>query len=265
MKRPGSIVPLLFGVLFSLVLTACGSSDEQIAAAVQATLQAMPTYTPAATATPQPTQTPIPPTATSIPPTATIKPTATPRPDPTVTPTPMPPLFDDVKPLGCKLDEFQGIEWCAEDLTPDLEKWDIDINGDVNFVAYAGQKETTPLLRWRITYVGKDWIFLDAITVIVDGEKYDLPVDDLQDVKTETYDGGFVAEEFDREASSKQLPLAIAFADEVKVRLSGSDGNFDKVLTARELEVIRRALKTYEDKGGKFSPADIEKAGVFKE
>lgn len=98
--------PLLALVVAALLLTlaACGETpppqvDVQgtIAAAVRATVAAMPTATPVpatptATATPAPTatRTPVPPTATPLPTaTATPRPTATPA--PTATPTPVPP------------------------------------------------------------------------------------------------------------------------------------------------------------------------------
>jgi hypothetical protein len=94
-----------------LVLAACTSEshEDEIARAVEATVQAMPTATIKSTATvtkqPSPTTTP------------TESPTEKPMISlslPTVTPTPLSRIFgEEIVALGCEYDEFQAIEFCS--------------------------------------------------------------------------------------------------------------------------------------------------------
>jgi hypothetical protein len=242
------------------------SSDEEIAKAVEATLQAIPTETlPSPTDTPMPstntpTKAPIS-TSTDIPPSSTPKPTstATETPLPTNAATPLPPLFGDVEPLLCEVDDFKGIEWCSKYATTDIE--DYVLSGgtaDTDFAIYTGALEGEAFLRWDILYNGDDWIFLDEIILMIDGKAYDVPVNEYEDITTDVYGGGRVIEQFDRFIDDIKIPLMIAFADEVKLRVAGSDGFYDKTLTVREIEIVRRALKSYEDKGGQFTAKDIQ-------
>lgn len=99
-----------------------------------------------------------------------------------------------------------------------------------------------------------DELFMDEITFVADGVRYQIPVNRLVEVKTNVYDGGSVSESYDAVVRSQDTLLAIASGSEVKARLSGGNGQFDKTLTWREIEIIRRALKTYENLGGRFDP-----------
>ena len=102
-----SIKTIALIVIAQVLLVACSTASttldetaiaravvETIAAGATETAQAVPTQAP----TPKPTN-----TSTPKPPTATT----TPKP-PTATPTRYRPQFDDVAPLGCEEDEFQG-------------------------------------------------------------------------------------------------------------------------------------------------------------
>lgn len=72
---------LLYLVVFSVLLGACGTSESELATALAQTLAAQPSNTPTPADTSTPTETAIPPTSTPIP-TSTPLPSATPLPRP---------------------------------------------------------------------------------------------------------------------------------------------------------------------------------------
>jgi hypothetical protein len=242
-----------------LVLAACTSEshEDEIARAVEATVQAMPTATIKSTATvtkqPSPTTTP------------TESPTEKPMISlslPTVTPTPLSRIFgEEIVALGCEYDEFQAIEFCSKYRTDDISDpiRITNFSADLDVAAYVGKGKAAPFLRWDIVYLGEEWLFVDEIVFVVDGVRYQVLVNTFTDLRTDVLDGGRVMEHYDALIDSYDVLLAIAFGEEVKVRLSGRNGTSDKVMTWREVEIIRRAMKTFEDAGGRFAlqAADI--------
>lgn len=232
----------LFGVLICVFLLAgCGSSEAEIATAVAATVAAQPTDV----QIPEPTETP-----TELPvPTSTPKPTAAPIP----TEAPYQPQFSDYEPLICELDEFKGISFCTPYKTARREGESYDLLMPVNVAPYVGipEDDRSVYVRWSILYHGDDWIFIDQIIFLVDGERYELPVDDLRDITTDVWDSGDVMESYDREVDDLSLLVKIARADRAEVRLSGERYK-DWLLTDQETYYIARVLATYEEYGGRL-------------
>ena len=248
MNHRRSIKTITLIVIALMLLVACSNASttpdetaiaravvETIAAGATETAQAVPTQAP----TPKPTN------------------TSTPKP-PTATPTPYRPQFGDVAPLGCEEDEFQGITWCSIFATDDIENAIYSPNDEVEVKVYVGIKgqgeSASPdvFLRWAIAYVGDDWIFIDQIVFLVDGEKHTLPVDSYEDVSSDVLSGGSVLEIYDSKVQAIPLLVDIANADEVKIRVSGDGGHHDHILTDREIEIVTRALATYEQHGGRL-------------
>lgn len=240
-------------LIILLLIAACGGQPQTVTVEVEVTriVEVVITATPPpATTTPLPTATPE----------STATPAPTPTPEPTTPPTPQPDLFPDLQPLGCEYDDFKDIDYCSKYSTEGIKPVVINGDQDFDFAVYTGyhRGDSLAFMRWNIVYSGKDWIFFNQITVIADGERYSLPVDDLYDIATDTISGG-VVESYDRLIEQDQsILLKIAFANEVKVRLSGRSGDYDRALTPRETEIIQRAIKTYQDKGGVFSDEDYK-------
>lgn len=175
----------------------------------------------------------------------------------TPTPTgPYEPLFADYAPFDCEYAEFQDITFCSALNTenfPQLDLSPLRQGKDIASIGvYVGDNDETLYFRWDITYIGDDWLFLDEVVFLVDGERFVLPIERYRDVNSDTLDGGLVYEEVDTNVEDFQLLVDIALAEEVKVRLGGSEGVFDKTLDEHDLEIIRRALATYEQRGGRL-------------
>lgn len=186
--------------------------------------------------------------ANTVVPTNTAIPTETPTPKPpTATPAPK---FANVKPLGCEYDEFQEINWCSKYNTADIDDVVITHGDAVDVAVYVGLADGRAFMRWDIDYKGDDWIFIDEIMFLIDGTRYDIPVYRYDDISTDVCCGGTVFELYDRKVDSPEILLRIVNAREVKIRVSGDDGYHDHTLTRRQIEIITRALATYEKNGG---------------
>jgi hypothetical protein len=167
------------------------------------------------------------------------------------------PVLAQVNPLGCKYDAFQDWEVCSRLETQDFDRpmnsWGM-VNGNLVLIESLLVQPTDeqPEVRWAITYVGDDWIFLDRIIFLFDGKRHVVTFDPLQQRFTDVLEGGSVAESVEVPVDSIADLIDIVTSQNVQVRLSGSDGNVDKDLTDYEKEIFLRTLATYEQRGGQL-------------
>jgi len=109
-----------------------------------------------------------------------------------------------------------------------------------------------PEVRWTITYIGDDWLFLDRIIFLIDEQRHIITFDPLRQRFSDVVPGGGVIESIEVPVESIAALIDIVTSKSVQVRLSGSDGNIDKVLTDYEKQILLRTLATYEERGGQL-------------
>lgn len=222
-----------------LALVGCAPSEAElqdaVAEAISATQQAIPTATeePTATATPRATNTPTP---TNTPrPTFTLTPRPTRTSSPTATPAPT--LEPEMIALGGR---------CVDQITNDsyifMQEGTNALWGSLSpaIIGYVTESDGDYELVMDFHYVGNDWLFVDELIFNVDGEVIHMtPVG----ISTDVLGGGRILE------SGTVIITPSVYVDffkvidgeDVKLRYSGSDGSFDAVPDAHEMNTLRYA------------------------
>lgn len=106
-------------------------------------------------------------------------------------------------------------------------------------------KKEEALLFLKTSYIGKDWIFLQSITFLVDNEKIEYP---LKDVKRETMYGSGISETsgiYVDENLFKALEKISNTNSDVEVRYSGDKNNFDFKINKYMKQMINETLDFY--------------------
>ena len=167
------------------------------------------------------------------------------------------PVLTQADSLDCTYDAFQDWEVCSRLKTQDFDEpvnsWGMVDGGAVLIETLLVQPtDEQPQVRWAITYVGDDWIFLDSVIFLYDGQRHIVTFDPLRHGFTDVLEGGSVAESIEVPVESLAALIDIITSQNVQVRLSGSDGNIDKDLTGYEKQILLRTLATYEQRGGQL-------------
>ncbi|MBQ7089593.1 MAG: hypothetical protein IJN82_00575 [Clostridia bacterium] len=133
-----------------------------------------------------------------------------------------------------------GITWYQPKAMPEF----IDERSFI--MPYLGRTDDTFWVRLVINYVGKEWIYFDEVTVVVDGEEYD---DVLEDFPVERDSEGELAwETADFMAGNDDLILlkSIADSDTAVIRFEGEKESFDLTVSSIDKQAIRQVLEAYD-------------------
>ena len=233
----------VLALLFLLSVVACTPSEQTIQAAVQVALAATqaalptatlpPTVTPSASATA--TLTPVP-TATPTPrPTRTPGPTATPSP----TPVPIPTFGPEHRNAGAR---------CIDPITNDSYiylalAWSLATAEPVHITGLVDEQDGDLALLMTFTYVGDDWLFVDELIMNLDGEVVRFTPDytDTEVLNSgRVWEWGYVVLGQDDRAFVDKL-----VGENVLVRLSGPEGQYDYAMTTFEAATVRYAYMAY--------------------
>lgn len=171
------------------------------------------------------------------------------------------PILSDVEALPCEYDAFDDMDNCGL-LKGDaytISDWAYQDDGSIVTVSLWVEQPAgkAPVLDWFVTYSGEDWIFLDGIIVLYDGERYTVKINRLLDRYSEVIDGG-VIEAFSVPVESMEAVVDMLVAEDVQVRLTGEQNSVEKQLSSVEREIMFRALAAYEQRGGQL-PDNREK------
>jgi len=172
---------------------------------------------------------------------------ATAEDSPTPTPSPTAPEFTAAEIATAKAnihtqtDEVKGIKWYYDITSPrDFATW------NNAFYLYVGDAGGGPNLRFRINYLGNDWLFIQGYTLNVDGQVYEISADSSDVTQHNGIVGGeaMVWEWWDTVATSDNIDMikAIISSKKTLLRYEGKDYHFDRTITAQEKRALAHVL-----------------------
>lgn len=102
-------------------------------------------------------------------------------------------------------------------------------------------------LRLNIVYYGKDWLYINKIIFLIDGKKYELPVDPKRIVE-----GGYAVEKASSLAAGITLEIInqLMINDKVEFRYVGKDYFKDNKNLSIDLKRLRKVVEYYRALGG---------------
>ena len=111
---------------------------------------------------------------------------------------------------------------------------------------YLGRNGNYVYPRLRIQYAGDDWVFVNLYRFVIDGQNRSiLPEEDM----VRDNEGGTVWEYVDKNPSMTDLLILkeIAESKSAKMRYEGKDKVFDRVISSKEKQSLRRIIKIIEN------------------
>ncbi|MDD4332556.1 MAG: hypothetical protein PHT51_00385 [Patescibacteria group bacterium] len=142
-----------------------------------------------------------------------------------------------------EVDDMQGIIWYYDQNTPQTRNTN-------NVSMYFGvNKENVPTLRFRVSYAGGDWLFINRYIFKI----FDVTTDYVpSEIKRDN--SNTVWEWSDEKADSMAIAIAklIIESKESKIRYQGKDYYKDRVITEAEKTSLENVLNAYQAMGGKL-------------
>ncbi len=146
--------------------------------------------------------------------------------------------FDINKVPKKVLKKFRVKEDKFDDVTRLTHYWGDDMAFEIRFTLKNGM--VLPILHTR--YWGNSWAFLDSVTLMCDGQKYEYTVDDGN---RDVLDSGQIKEHYSQMMDEEMLSFfrKISISEEVvDVRYKGSKGYDDRKLSKTIKEILRDAF-----------------------
>lgn len=148
--------------------------------------------------------------------------------------------------LKKKVEKFDGVTWYST--YPQFDTFDNRIE------AYIGEKDERFFLRMRISYKGKNWLFIDRIKFFVDGVQLEYQFG-LSKVKRDhtVVDGEIVIYEWANVLVEKEeyaLLKAIAVSKVAEMRYVGQQYHDDRKISQAERQSISKVITAFESIGG---------------
>lgn len=140
---------------------------------------------------------------------------------------------DDLKDFRVNEDKFKEATFIH------YKRW----GGDTRFVPYISIKNNNLRLRLVTEYKGRDWIFMDKVQFIIDGEKYEYTVYPERDVQSQ-----YVYERDDQTGTDYIINLLYKIANsknKVEIRMSGK-GKYDSYIPDGTKGHLKKILNLYE-------------------
>lgn len=137
-------------------------------------------------------------------------------------------------------DKIENITWYHDKTSPTY-------NNSNNIYLYIGHQIGSTWLRARFQYTSDDWLFIESITVVADGRKFE------RTGLFERDNDSRIWEWLDSSVSHDDLEMmkAIASSKDATVRYIGRQYRNDRTITAKEKAAIKNVLVAYAALGGK--------------
>jgi hypothetical protein len=147
-----------------------------------------------------------------------------------------------VKMMVKKKDKFENTTWYFDRSTPQT-------NATNNISAYIGQKDGQVWLRYKISYRGDSWLFIQNYKLMLD-EK----VLDITPRKVDRDNYSYVWEWSDEPVDAPALLVlaAITVSKNAKIRYEGRQYRKDRTITQNEKQAIKNVLFAFNALGGKI-------------
>lgn len=133
-------------------------------------------------------------------------------------------------------DEFKKTAFYYHKLTPKYtnRNW---------LFPYIGRSENNVWLRFKMQYEAGDWLFIDKVQFLVDGDVLNYADGNFQ----RDNEGGRIWEWGDLEADPASILMLSRLADskEAKVRYTGRQYHNDRTITSSEKKAIKETLELY--------------------
>lgn len=145
------------------------------------------------------------------------------------------------KKLSKEYDKFENITWYQDPSSPRS-------NATNNIKVYIGRKDREVWLRYKISYTGENWLFIESYQLMVDGTSHT-----IIPTSVDRDNSSIVWEWMDAPVNSSQLELlkSIAYSKDAKIRYEGPKYRHDRTITAKEKSAIKNVLAAFEAMGGK--------------
>lgn len=149
------------------------------------------------------------------------------------------------KNLVKNTDEVKDIEWFHDRSSPRVN----DVN---NIQAYIGRQHGNVWLRFRMSYTGANWLFVESVTFKVDGRTHT-----IAEKRHRRWEGdharGKIWEWKDMQADYMTWDLIRQIANSKKtiMRYQGRQYKYDREITDTEKQALNNILLAYEAMGGK--------------
>lgn len=120
-------------------------------------------------------------------------------------------------------------------------------SGDELSLFIVDEEGAAPQLALKKTYSASDWLFINRMNALVDGERFE--ISNIGDkVNRETVHAGDIKETYTTsvEGEIEDMVRAIANADEATIRLTGRSSYRDIQVTEREKRAMRNVLAMYD-------------------
>ncbi len=141
--------------------------------------------------------------------------------------------------LRIQTDEVEGITWYLSKSEP----YYADSRSYV--MPYIGKSSTNTWLKLRYHYTGKEWVFFDTVTIVIDDEKYEKSFSSFEvkrDHDTEVWE--YVHTYPSRE--DIDMLKKIASSKETVIRFKGDTKHFDFTVSQNDKNGITDVLTAYE-------------------
>ena len=133
-------------------------------------------------------------------------------------------------------DDVEGITWYEHPTAPGTfnKTW---------LVLYIGKRDgQQPWLRLRFQYASSDWLFINGVTVVADGTRYD-----LNNLSFDRDNSSTIWEWHDRTPTPRDIQMleAVARSREATIRYRGQQYVRDIAVSAEEKRAIRETLAAH--------------------
>lgn len=134
-----------------------------------------------------------------------------------------------------KEDDFEGISFYRDKRTPKY--------ADVNFIyPYIGSKENSYWLRLKFQYASDSWLFINSAILMIDGKKYNINGNWERDHDSDIWEWLDISVEDNEYIILHKL----ANSKSAKVRYEGRQYHYDRVITQKEKDIIKKTLEIYD-------------------
>lgn len=114
------------------------------------------------------------------------------------------------------------------------------------FSAYIGSTDASEAFRLVFNYAGDDWLFIDNARLLVDGERYTVPLSNIQREYVSYYSGLYEHADFVASDDEIEMVKKIINSKETIVRLNGEKYYSEFTLSDAAKKGIGEALEAYE-------------------
>lgn len=114
------------------------------------------------------------------------------------------------------------------------------------FCTYIGSTSAKDVFRLVFNYSGKDWIFIEDARLLIDGERFTIPLSNVQREYVSYYSGLYERADFAASDEEIEIVKKIVNSKETIVRLNGDKYYVEFTLTEKQKNGIAETLDAYE-------------------